>query len=256
MATQGQGSPEVARIYNRALALCRQIEATPQLFPALAGLCGYYVMCGGLQTARELGAQLLGLAERQQQPDLLLQAHQALGGVLLHGGEFPASYAHWRQAMAHFDPQRGPSLSTPGCDFRAVCASYMAWCLWLMGYPTQAQQQTRQALNLARTLAHPFTHIFTLNYAAWFAYFYQDTQSAREYAESSINLATELGVPDFLAAAKMAQGWSLANESRSEAGLEQLRQGRRSLSRHRSRAAHYVDFSPLCASMWSFGLRR
>jgi predicted ATPase len=111
MATQGQGAPEVARIYQRALALCRQIEATPQLFPALSGLCGYYVMRGGLQTARELGVQLLDLAERQQESDLLLQAHQALGGVLLHRGEVAASYAHWHPSCRN---RWSSTLPSPG----------------------------------------------------------------------------------------------------------------------------------------------
>ena len=39
MATRGQGATEVKQAYTRALALCQQLEATPQLFPALAGLC-------------------------------------------------------------------------------------------------------------------------------------------------------------------------------------------------------------------------
>ena len=81
MVTKGQGAPEVEQTYARARALCQEMASTQQLFPSLAGLCGFYVMRGALQTARELGEQLLSLAEQDQDPALLLQAHQALGGV-------------------------------------------------------------------------------------------------------------------------------------------------------------------------------
>jgi len=225
MMIQGQAAPEVEQAYARALALCQQIDTTPQLFPALAGLCGFYVMRGGLQTARELAVELLSLAECEQDLDLLLQAHQALGGVLLHRGEVAAAYRHWQQVMVRCDPRRERPRVTPGCDLRVLCLSYMAWCLWLLGYPIQAQQRSHQALSLAQNLAHPFTCVFALNYAAWLAYLYRDTPGARAWAEASIQLATELGVPDFLAAATMARGWSLAIHDHSEAGLSQLRQG-------------------------------
>jgi predicted ATPase len=66
--------------------------------------------------------------------------------------------------------------------------------------------------------------MFALNFAAWLAHLYRDTHGARQHAEASIRLATELGVPDFLAAAMIAQGWSRAIHGHNEAGLEQLRQ--------------------------------
>ena len=224
MATQGQAAPEVEQAYSRALILCRQGEATPQLFPALAGLCGYYAMRGRLQTARELGIQLLDLAERQQEPDLLLQAHQALGGVLLHCGEVVAAYTHWQYVMARCRTQYMPTPAMPGCDLRVLCPCYMSWCLWLLGYPTQARQHSQQAMILAQELAHPFSYMFALNYAIWLDHLSQDTQGSREHAETSIQLSTALGVPDFLAAAIMVRDWSQIIHNRSEAGLEELRQ--------------------------------
>jgi predicted ATPase len=60
--TQGHASPEVERVCSRALELCRQLGETPQLFPAQVGLQSVYVMRAELQTARELGEQLLRLA--------------------------------------------------------------------------------------------------------------------------------------------------------------------------------------------------
>jgi predicted ATPase len=122
MSTKGQGSPEVEQTYARARALCQDLASTPQLFPSLAGLCGFYVMRGALQTARELGDQLLSLAEQaEQDSSLFFQAHQALGGVLMHTGEVPTAFMHWERALALYDSLPDHSQSVPGSDARVVC---------------------------------------------------------------------------------------------------------------------------------------
>src|SRR5262249_9242085 len=69
-ATKGFAAPEVERVYARARELCQQRGESPQLFSVLLGLCAFYVVRGELQTAHELGKQLLSLA--QSQPDLTL----------------------------------------------------------------------------------------------------------------------------------------------------------------------------------------
>jgi len=48
IATKGPATPEVGAVYARALALCRQVGETPQLFPVLAGLRILYPTRGEL----------------------------------------------------------------------------------------------------------------------------------------------------------------------------------------------------------------
>ena len=223
-ATQGQAAPEAEQAYTRTLTLCQQIETTASLFPALAGLCGFYVMRCRLQTARELGLQLLGLAEQAHDADRLLQAHLSLGGIVLHCGEVVAAQAHWEQALALCMSRPQSAQPTPGSDVHVVCLSSLAWCLWLQGYPAQAQQWRREALALAERLAHPFSLMYALNYAAWLASLCRDAPGAQTYAEASIRLGTELVVPDFLAAAQLIRGWSLVFQGAGDSGLEDLRQ--------------------------------
>ena len=65
MATRGRAAPEVEQTYARARVLCEQIGETPQRFLTLQGLWQFYVNLGALPTARELGQQLLQLAQRE-----------------------------------------------------------------------------------------------------------------------------------------------------------------------------------------------
>src|SRR5262249_13964274 len=65
LVTRGVASPEVRAFYTRARELCHQVGKTRQLFPVLFGLLRFHLVRGEFLTARELGEQLLGLAQRE-----------------------------------------------------------------------------------------------------------------------------------------------------------------------------------------------
>ena len=96
MATKGYGVPEVEKVYARARELCQQVGATSQLFPVLLGLRVFYLTRAEFRIARELGEQLLRLAQRAQDPVLLLEAHYVLGETLYYMGEFTLAQEHLR----------------------------------------------------------------------------------------------------------------------------------------------------------------
>jgi predicted ATPase len=79
LMTKGHAASEVARAYTRARELCQQVGDTSQLFPVLRGLWSFYIARPELRTTRELGEQLLSLAQRVQDPPLFVVAHYALG---------------------------------------------------------------------------------------------------------------------------------------------------------------------------------
>ena len=77
--TKGWPAPEVGQAYSRAQYLWQQVGETAQLFPVLWGLGHFHVVRGEPQTARELGEQLLTLAQQHQEPTYFLAAHFMLG---------------------------------------------------------------------------------------------------------------------------------------------------------------------------------
>ena len=72
-------------------------KSEQQLFSVLAGLRRFYLVQGEFGTAREIGEQLLTLAQHQQNPILLLEAYWSLSGVLFHLGEFALVHAYLDQ---------------------------------------------------------------------------------------------------------------------------------------------------------------
>src|SRR5262249_52535620 len=76
---KGLAAPEVEQAYTQARVLCQQVDETPALIPVLYGLWQFYAARSQWHTARELGATLLRLAQRADDPALAVVAHYALG---------------------------------------------------------------------------------------------------------------------------------------------------------------------------------
>ena len=105
IASKGYASPDVERVYAQARALCQRMGETIQLFPVLRGSWLFYLNRGELQVARELGEQLLRLAQGAQDPLLLLEAHSAPGVTLFWLGELARARAHLEQSIAFYERQ-------------------------------------------------------------------------------------------------------------------------------------------------------
>jgi predicted ATPase len=109
-------------------------------------------------------------------------------------------------------------------DPGVVGLSYMAHVLWLLGYPDQALEKTREALNLAHTLAHPFTLAFAMNFACEIHQLRGDMKASQEQAEALIALASEQGFPLWLAGGMVQKGHALFEQGKTEEGMAQMRQ--------------------------------
>src|SRR5262249_15638922 len=151
LATTGLATPETGQAYHRARELCSQVGESSQLFPALMGLRFFYTALGELQTARELGEQLLRLAQDATDAGLLVEAHYARAVPLHFLGKFVSAREHLEEAMALYDPKLHRDHAVRyGLDPGVAARSLVAWLLWELGYPDQALEKTREALSLAR----------------------------------------------------------------------------------------------------------
>ena len=233
MASKGFGVPEVEHAYTRARALCQQVGHTPQLFPALWGFWLFHGVRGALQTASALGEELLQLAQPEHKPAWLLEAHHALWMTLCQLGKFPRVHQHCVQGMALYDPQQHHALTfLSGGHDPGVCTwGYAARTLWVLGYPAQALQRSQEMLRLARQLAHPGSMAHALAWAAWLHQCRREPRLTYEWAEATLTLATEQGLPYWQAQGTILRGWALTAQGQGAEGMAQMHHG---LTAHRA----------------------
>ena len=226
MATKGMAAPAVEQTYARARELCQQAGETPQLLHVLFGLWQCYLVRGEVHSARELGAQCLGLAQHQHDSAALLVAHWVLGVTLFYLGEFALARAHAEHGIALSTAQQPYThVFLYGQAPRIGCLGHTAQALWMLGYPDQAQQRRYEALALARELSHPYDVVFALNQAVVVHQLRREGCLAYERAEEVLAFCTEQGFTQQLAMGTILQGWGLAAQGQVNKGIAQMRQG-------------------------------
>jgi predicted ATPase len=88
--------------------------------------------------------------------------------------------------------------------------AYLACCLWMLGYPNQAQAQSQEVLELAHKLNHSFTLADVLRYGGCeFSKMLGDGQALKHHAEELIQLSQEKHFPAWLPDGKSALGEAL-----------------------------------------------
>jgi predicted ATPase len=226
-ATKGSGAPEVERLYTHARELCERMGEPLQLFRVLWGLWMVYNTRGEHKTMRVLGEQLLSLAQRLQDPDLLLEAHHVLWASLFFGGEIAAARPHFEQGLRLYEPQRHRTHATlySGHDSGVCCRVIAGQSLWLLGYPEQAVARSQAALALAQQLAHPYTLTLALYFAAVVHHLRREVPLTQAHAEALMIGATDQEFPFYVAQAMPLQGWTLVERGQGEEGIAQIHQG-------------------------------
>jgi predicted ATPase/class 3 adenylate cyclase len=223
---RGYGDPEVEQAYTRARELCRQIGEAPQLFSTLLGLSIYFVVRAELQTARELGEQLLDIARGVKDPVLLVEAHYALGVTGFWLGEFVFARNHLEQGIAHYDPLKHRShIALFGQNEGVVCLCRAALVLWYLGYPDQALTRGIEAFTLAQELAHPASLAYVRYWVAFLYHHLRDLEKTQEWTDASIALSTEHGFAYWPPQGMMLQGWVLVERGQAAEGIVRMRQG-------------------------------
>ena len=228
IVSKGYTAPDVEQAFVRAYELCRQVGETPMLIPVLQGLRRLYAARGDrgdAQRARELGEQLLTLAQRQNDTALLQEAHWALGQTLFFLGKLNTARTHLEQSSAFYTPQSLSSqASRDAAGTQIACLFYTGWALWALGYPEQALETSDEALSLAQELSHPFTLAFALRAMALLNQFRREVEATLKHVEAIISLANAQGFPVWVKFGTLLRAWTMVMQGKTEEGIAQIRQ--------------------------------
>ncbi len=227
VATKGVAATEVGALYERALVLAQHRGETALLFPVLRGLWEFHEVRGALSTARELGAQLWSLAQRERNTTLLLIAHGALADTLLWCGDFAHAHQHAEQGLASYilAQHRDLAFLYGGHDLGVASLVWRALALWHLGYPEQAVLSIRQALPLLEELAHPYSTVHTASFAAMLHQFLRQPQAALERIELVMLLSEEREFAQYSAMETVLHGWVLTEQGSASEGIARMQAG-------------------------------
>jgi class 3 adenylate cyclase/DNA-binding SARP family transcriptional activator/predicted ATPase len=224
--TKGWATPEAEDVYTRARVLCQQDGDAAQLFPVLLALHRFHALRGELQLAHGVGEQLLRLAQRADDPTLLLPAHVAHGYNCFFRGDLTLARTHLEQGMTFYDAkQHNFWISRWGEDPGIVGLGFGALTLWSLGFPDKALAWSGEELALASKTTHSFSLAFSLWIAARLHQVRREVETVEERVKTMMALSVAQGFLAWIGHGMILRGWTLCMRGHGEEGIVQMQQG-------------------------------
>jgi class 3 adenylate cyclase/tetratricopeptide (TPR) repeat protein len=215
-ATKGFTAPEVEQALVRARELCSDSEDRARLYDVLVGLHTYYLFGPRLETSRRLAKELLSVAEQIEERTKIATAYTAMGQTATFLGEFRDAREYLEQAIS-IDP------GNPAVAHNAI--GYLAPTLWSLGYPREAAELIRTALDGTQAETRPLLRANVLAYGAVVSLRVKHWSAAREQAEAGRVVANKHGFLFHGHCFSVLYGRALTEEGALDQGLSLMRDG-------------------------------
>src|SRR5271165_6290376 len=178
------------------------------------------------EAMRDLAAQFLALAQKQNATVPLMIGHRIMGVSLVRMGHIAEGRAHFDQVMALYEPAEHRLLSTRfGRNVGVTTLSFRSWAQWLLGYPEAAARDADNALKNAREMGQAATLLYALGFARMSYTLWGNHAAAAAHAQELIALAEEKRSPVWRARGMTNQGSVLALTGRALSAIEMLSSG-------------------------------
>ena len=141
-------------------------------------------------------------------------------------GDFETSRKCCEQGFELYDEETAKLYTRhTGQNVGVTMQCYWALSLWHLGYPDQALQRIEQAVEMARSLNHPFSLAYALCHSSWLYHNCRRSADVRRAADEGVALAKEQGFPFWLAEGLLHQGFSLLLDQQPDESLQSLQAG-------------------------------
>jgi predicted ATPase len=222
IATLGYSAPEVEQAFLRASEICRLMGDTPRLLPVHFGLSAFRIVRGQMREARTIGHEFIAVAERYQDPALLV-GHRLVGITSFYLGELGLALEHLGRASALYEPARHrPLTALYGGEPEMDCRSYLGLSQWLTGFPDQALASHETALQIGRDVAHAHSRAHTLSFAGVQWQFRGDWQRVSAIVDEQLTLTAGQGLKMWRIYGRLMHGWVVTRQGDIADGVDEI----------------------------------
>jgi class 3 adenylate cyclase/predicted ATPase len=257
MATEGQASESVRRVYDRAREVCAKVGSANQMFGVTFNLWTTKLLGGELPMGRELSAEMLSSGAALQDPGLMVQAQHTCWSTQIFSGNFREAILATEEGRRLYDPVRDVNhkFLFGGHDPHCCAGTFAAVVKWYMGYPDTAARLRDESLEEMRQIGHPFTSAL-MGAVIMQTYFLEnDVDRLREAARKVRQISERDGFPATFSWADAYIGWTMARDGNEE-GLELISNAIESLKSMRLRTQFSFYLGLQADALWACDKRR
>lgn len=225
VATQGWTVPAVHTHYERAAELCRTVEDSPHLIPAMLGLITYRIVGGQMEDAIALGCEQLAVAEKLGDPGLILEVETEIGNCCFYLARYEEARRRLTRVVELYDAERDHGHAVMfGRDPLPVALGHLAMVSAAQGSAADAQSALARARRHVERWPHPFSAAWVSIADAVTQYVLGRREEMRAAATLACAQASAEGFPNWFAQGSVHEGWTRVAAGDHE-GLDAIRQG-------------------------------
>jgi class 3 adenylate cyclase/tetratricopeptide (TPR) repeat protein len=223
LVTKGYAAADVERHLTRRHALAERLGDGVEFFYSLVVMSVLSAFRFELDKAREIGENLVRLADQASNRGMQLNAHGSLANLLWLMGDFTGSRAHSEKGISLYKPEEhlGPGEE----HLMAACRFYAPLCIANLGFPDDALRRSLESLSWARRRPRPLPLAFALNCLATLFMWRGDWAEALRYSESLLALTAEHGFGNLHSFGQIAYGQTLAMLGRTDEAIAEIKDG-------------------------------
>jgi class 3 adenylate cyclase/tetratricopeptide (TPR) repeat protein len=212
MVAQGMQSAEAEDVYRRAVEIAERLGDDAASYKAKWGLWLHANIGRRTALARDRANELVALAQRSNDDDLLLEAYHCRWSTAFFRGEVAAAIADSRFGIDSYDMTRHRHLGLIfGGHDPGVCAHVVATiALQLAGDTSRSMTAGARGLALAEALDHPNSIAHALTNIGIRHQIFGDRGSALETADRLKPLAEKYGLVPWRVGARLLTAWAIA----------------------------------------------
>jgi tetratricopeptide (TPR) repeat protein len=231
-AAKGYSAPEAERVFLRACELCEELGDRVRSVHALRGLWAFYYVAARWRDAARVADRLDAAAEGLEDRVVLAVREFVIGATLLFRGEPPGASLRLRGALKHYDEgDRDAHIRHSGHDAATLVRGHLVLAQWFLGLPEQALRTSREGLEIARRVAHPFSLAQMLAFSAVASGLSRDWAAAEALAAEAREISARYGLATHLALGTIASGIAVAARGDTVEGAGLIREGVAALHR-------------------------
>ncbi|GHF08008.1 SARP family transcriptional regulator [Amycolatopsis deserti] len=217
-ARHGYASPRVQETLERTIDLAKRLGRRDSLLTALVALSASRYVQGRTADAYQVATTVLDLVDPDS--ELRAQAHFVFGGAANTMGR-PA------EAIRHFDlaaklTGQVPSLSV-GTRPDVHATAWAAHAHWLLGHTGEALAASRDAVDLARSIEHPYSLAVALAYAGITYQICDDRDRLGDTVRELGELCDRYGFAYYREWGLVLGGWRTGRYETARRGIDNLR---------------------------------
>ena len=208
VVAKGQASPEIEAVWNRALALARQLGDTARHGQAIFGLWLFETVGANHSAALAHSNAIVDLARSSQNDDLLITGTLSKTSSSFFLGRVDDVIEGSTAILAAYDGERHAAHRFQfGQDPAAMARAYLGQALWLRGDFAAAAAASADALGFARAIGHLYSLAHVIAYSAWMEQYIGADARLALLADELTALCTKERIPLFLGNGVMLTGW-------------------------------------------------